>query len=224
MIQFSNSLANNVEAIDGGNMEKKKHEKGSVTVEATLCVTLFMIFALFLTTLFYTVYVQEAIAHSVIQTADSLSIEAYSINKLQTGIDTGIKAAITDLSVKLLSTSNSDTHFYTDKGWYSEEYLLDKYIEEPEMSTKNPNNRTVDLAEVIKERFVGYLYNGNEEDADAFLKKMGVIDGLDGLDFSNSTVKSGKLYISLDYKLKYLVNIGDLGKLQVNQAYCSEIW
>lgn len=202
----------------------KDNEKGSVTIEATLCVTLFIIFALFLTTLFYTVYVQEAVSHSVIQTADSLSMEAYSINKLQTDVDTGIKSAITDLAVKFFSTSKSDEHFYTDQRWFSEDQLLEEYVEEPEMLTQNPSLHTIDLSEVLKKRFIGFLSNGDEDFADSFLEKMGVIDGLDGIDFSESCVKKGKLYITVNYQIKYLINIGDIGKINVSQTFCSKIW
>lgn len=205
-------------------MNKTKNESGSVTVEATLAVTLFIIFMLFLTTLFFMVYVQEGIAHSVVQTSDSLSVEAYSINKLQTGIDTGAKSAITDLAVKLFSTANSDKHFYTDKRWFSEDQLKEQYVKEPELSITDPKIRTIDLADTIKTRFIGFFANGDVEYAKSFLEKMGVVDGLDGLDFSESRVESGKLYITVKYKLKYLINIGDLGTIDVSQTYCSKIW
>ena len=201
-----------------------KQEMGSVTVEATICVTLFLIFALFLVTLFYMVYVQEAVAHSLVQTADSLAIEAYSINKLQTGIDTGAKAALTDLAVKIFSTSGVDAHFYTDQRWFSEDQLVADYVDEPEMSTKDEDIRVIDLAQILKNRFVGYFANGDEEYADQFLKKMGVESGLDGLDFSASQVKNGKLYINVKYTIKYLMNIGNIGKINAEQSYCSKIW
>lgn len=222
MNQYLSLQGSNVEDIDGGNMRTR--EEGSITVEATLCVTLFMIFALFLTTLFYTVYVQEAVSHSIIQTADSLSLEAYSIKKLEPDVNTGAKAAITSLSAKLFSPGQEDEHFRTEQRWFSEDRLEEKYVEEPEMSTKNPEIRNIDLSEIIKDRFIGYLANGDEEYADQFLKKMGVIDGLSGVNFSESKVKSGKLYITARYQVKYLVNIGDLGKLNVCQEYCSKIW
>lgn len=202
----------------------KTREDGSVTVEATLCVTLFMIFALFLTTLFYTVYVQEAISHSIIQTADSLSMEAYSIKKLQPDENTGVKAAITALGVRLFSTSNSDEHFYTEQRWFAEDRLEEQYVERAEISAGNPALRTIDLSEIIKTRFVGFFANGDEEYADAFLKKMGVVDGLNGISFTESQVKNGNLYIKAKFKVKYLINIGKIGEINASQEYCSKIW
>lgn len=205
-------------------MNDNKNETGSVTVEATLAVTLFIIFMLFLTTLFFMVYVQESIAHSVVQTSDSLCVEAYSISKLQTGIDTGAKAAITDLAVKVFSTSNSNKYFYTDKRWFSEDQLKEEYVTDPELLTKDPKLRTIDLADTIKTRFLGFFANGDLDYAKTFLSAMGVVDGLDGIDFSESKVDGGKLYITVKYKLKYLINIGDLGTVDVSQTYSSKIW
>ena len=203
---------------------KNNNAKGSVTVEATLCVTVFMLFALFLAGLFFNVYIQGEISHSIIQTSDSLCIEAYSLNALQTDVNTGIKVAITDLAVKIFNTANSDEYFYTDKRWFSEDLLLEEYVKEPEMSVIDPKNRRIDLAEIIKTRFIGYIANGDEEKADAFLEKMGVVDGIDGIDFSRSYVSSGKLYINADYKIKFLINIVNTGTIDVSQSYCSKIW
>ena len=199
-------------------------EKGSVTVEATLCVTLFMIFVLFMTTLFFMVSVQEDISHSLVQTADSLCLEAYSIDKLTTDLDTGAKAALTDLAVKLFSTANSDENFTTDKRWFSEEYLQLKYVEDTTMLTSKESLHTVDLAEVIRQRFVGFFANGDEDYADYYLSRMGVVDGLSGLDFSESKIDGGDLCITVKYKVKYLVNAGGLGEVNGSQTYRASIW
>ena len=71
-------------------------------------------------------------------------------------IDTGAKQAISALAVKLFSKSNSNQLFFTDLRWFNEDQLLEEYVEEPDLSTMDEDTRTIDLAEVIRERFVGY--------------------------------------------------------------------
>lgn len=205
-------------------MKNDKKESGSVTVEATLCVTLFVLLMLFLVTLFFVVAVQNNIAHAIIQTADSLSMEAYSINKLQSNINSGVKSAITDLSVKLLYSADENQYFATDQRWFDNNQLLDQYVEDPSSSTYDPSIRTIDLSSVIKNRFIGYFANGDKEYADTFLSKMGVVDGLSGIDFSESRVEGNKLKIIAKYEIAYLINVGGIGRVTVSQTFSSNIW
>lgn len=205
-------------------MKKNKTERGSVTIEATLSVTLFVLLMLFLVTLFFMVAVQNNISHAIVQTADSLSLEAYSVNKLQTNINSGVKNIITDLSVKLFYSTDENQYFTTDERWFDSNQLLEQYVEEPSSSTYDPSVRKIDLASVIKKRFIGYFANGDEDYAEAFLTKMGVVDGLNGLDFSGSRVEGNKLKIVVNYKMKYWINFGDMGNVDVSQSYLTKIW
>lgn len=205
-------------------MNEIKNENGSVTVEATLSVTLFLLLMLFLSSLFFMTSAQEDIAHSIVQTSQSLSIEAYSISKLQTDMNTGAKAALTDLAVKVFSTANSDRHFYTDVRWFSTDRLMDNYIDEDTVQTKDPQLRNIDLREIIRTRFIGFFANGDEAAANEMLEKMGVIDGLAGLDFSESKVSGGVLYITVNYKMQYKIHIGDIGTVNASQTFCAKIW
>lgn len=205
-------------------MKKHKAESGSITVEATLCVTLFVLLMLFMVTLFFMVAVQNNISHAIIQTADSLSLEAYATNKLQTDINSGLKNIITDLTVKLFYSTDENQYFANDQRWFDSNQLLEQYVEDPTTSTYDPSVRKIDLAAVIKNRFIGYFANGDKDFADTFLTKMGVVDGLNGLDFSESRVEGNKLKIVVNYKIKYWINLGDMGKVDVSQSYYSKIW
>ena len=81
--------------------------------------------------------------------------------------------------------------------------------------------------DVIKKRFVGYLTGGDEAAADEFLKNVKVVDGLDGLDFSESYVADDTLYIVLNYELEYDMNVWSMDPVNVRQTTCSKygrIW
>lgn len=205
-------------------MKKNKTENGSVTIEATLCVTLFVLFMLFLVTLFFMVSVQNNVSHAIVQTADSLSLEAYSINKLRTDIDSGVKSIITDLSLKLFSSSGENQYFSTDQRWFDSNQLLEDYVTDANSSTYDPSIRKIDLSSVIKDRFVGFFANGDKEYADAYLTKMGVVDGLNGIDFSESIVEGDKLKIVANYQIKYFFNFGEISKVNISQSFYSKIW
>lgn len=205
-------------------MKKNKTENGSVTIEATLCVTLFVLFMLFLVTLFFMVSVQNNVSHAIVQTADSLSLEAYSINKLRTDIDSGVKSIITDLSLKLFSSSGENQYFSTDQRWFDSNQLLEDYVTDANSSTYDPSIRKIDLSSVIKDRFVGFFANGDKENADAYLTKMGVVDGLNGIDFSESIVEGDKLKIVANYQIKYFFNFGEISKVNISQSFYSKIW
>ena len=80
------------------------------------------------------------------------------------------------------------------------------------------------LETAIRSRFIAYLSGGDEAKANKILKGLHVVGGLDGLDFSGSCVKSGKLYIKLKYELNYEFNAFNLGKVKLGQSVCSKIW
>lgn len=71
--------------------------------------------------------------------------------------------------------------------------------------------------DVIKKRFVGYLTGGDEAAADEFLKNVKVVDGLDGLDFSESYVADDTLYIVLNYELEYDMNVWSMDPVNVRR-------
>ncbi len=80
------------------------------------------------------------------------------------------------------------------------------------------------LNETIENRFVAYLSGGDREQAEKILKRMHVVNGIEGLDFSRSYIKSGKLYIVLRYNLEYEFNAFGLGQLAIEQKVCSKLW
>ena len=73
------------------------------------------------------------------------------------------------------------------------------------------------IQSVAKKRFVGYLANGDESRAEDLLKKYNIVNGLSGLDFSESEVKNGDLYLVVKYKMEYEFNTFGIGQINVKQ-------
>lgn len=188
-------------------LKAKESEKGVVTLEACICVLSFLILMLLLSSLFVMFMAQNKTAHTVLQTSESLSLDAYATESIGTpGTDSvsEIVLAITEFIKKYAGVEPDNPN----------------YVGKDKLNSVND----AELMSILKKRFVGYLTGGDESEADELLKNMNVVEGLDGLDFSESYVQNNTLYIVLKYNLEYDFNIWNIGEVAVKQTTCSKIW
>lgn len=191
---------------------KKHSDSGVITLEACVSVLSFLILMLFLTSLFVMFMAQNVTGHVVLQTAQSLSLDVYRTNTLirEEGKIVSLGDALTEFITTNVGSSEDSPYFITDAYWYQNKEGDDP---EPEI-----------VAEVVKTRFLGYLSGGDEDEADALLKGMNVVNGLDGLDFSGCYVAGGDLYVVVKYELEYDFNLWNVKPMEVEQTACSKLW
>lgn len=191
-------------------MRKEKNgEKGLLSLEACIFVTIFLFLMLFLYSFFVVFETRNAIGHVVLATANSMSMDAYQ-NTTMSDSDT-----IMEILYRLYGYTTNDNSTFTDyREWYSF-----SEAEEGEEATLS-----ADFPQVLEDRFVAFLTNGHPEDAEEILERYNIVGGLNGLDFSQSTVKDGKLYVSVSYTMEYEFKVFDVGEVEMTQSACSKIW
>ncbi len=187
-------------------MVKKKNCDGMITLEACVSVLIFMTLMLIILGLFQMFMAQNATSHCLVQTSESLALDSYATSKLKSSEWTDdIGTHISDLVTGLFGDADNNPSFVSDVAWY-----------------KGEGGTSLDS--VIKTRFVGYMADGDEEKADKFLEAVNVVNGLDGLDFSDSKIVNGDLRIVLKYELEYSFKIWGLGKVPVSQKAVTRMW
>ena len=185
---------------------KENKQCGAITLEACVSVLTFILLALMLSSLFVMFMAQNTTAHTVLQASESLSVDVYRIEALmkEEGKIGSIGDNLGQLITKLFGSADDNPAFVTDTRWYTDD---DK------------------IEEAVKTRFIGYLIGENDTTkADEYLKQLNIVNGLNGLDFSESYVSDDTLYIVLKYKMQYDFNIFDLGEVEVEQRTCSKLW
>lgn len=185
---------------------RKSSQRGAITLEACVSVLSFLVLMLILSSLFVMFMAQNVTAHVTLQAAESLSLDAYRIEKLmkEDGKIGTVSGNLAQMVAKVTGSSSDNPYYVTDDRWY--------------------NGDSAQISQVVKTRFVGYLTGGDEIKADEKLKSLNVVGGLSGLDFSESYVSDYTLYIVLKYKLEYDFNIWGLGTVAVEQRTCSKLW
>ena len=142
------------------------------------------------------------------QSAQSLSLETYSTDTL--GRDWGSSGLIVADLRELLSMYGFNTRFVSDELWYKETY-----------------GNAGDVERMCKTRFCSYLA-GSEVAADTMLRAMGVVNGVNGIDFSESKLDGRDLTVSATYKIRLLFGIRafgmDLFDFDASQSVCSRLW
>lgn len=185
---------------------RKSSQRGAITLEACVSVLSFLVLMLLLSSLFVMFMAQNMTAHVALQTSESLSLDAYRIERLikKDGEMGTVGDNLGQLIAKVTGSSADNPSYVTDNRWY--------------------NGDAAQIAQVVKTRFVGYLAGGDESKADEMLERLNIVDGLSGLDFSESYVINNTLYIVLKYELEYDFNIWGLGTVAVEQRTCSKLW
>lgn len=180
---------------------KISEKEGSITLEACISLFMFTFLMLFVAGLMVLYMAQAGMSHALLQTSESMSLDPYAIAQLNltgAGVEASIGVYVSDLVTKLFGNNNSNPYFTTSQRWY------------------RPENKSM-IQSVAKKRFVGYLANGDESRAEDLLKKYNIVNGLSGLDFSESEVKNGDLYLVVKYKMEYEFNTFGIGQINVKQ-------
>ena len=123
-----------------------KNEKGLLSIEACVSVTVFMLFMLFLYSFFVVFEVRNTMAHALLSTANSMSIDA--IRNTEVGDANSLVKPVYHIIYGVLEEFTSG---FTDK---------DRWYENWEPATGGISDKFKDA---ITERFLAYLASGDDE-------------------------------------------------------------
>lgn len=168
-------------------MKKIRKEKGSITLEACMVVPMFITLMLLINGIFIMFMGQQIVAHALVQSAKSLAFDPYAAGRVSA--DEENKLAV--LFVELFTLG--DTNYVSTDEWHED--------------------ADYNLAGLVKERFAAYV-KPNETDADALLELVGVHDGLDGINFSESKVENGVLTVKIKYTQDFVFNLADAASFE----------
>lgn len=212
-------------------MRKIKKENGLLSLEASIVVTIFLFLMLFLYSFFVVFEARNQMAHALLATTNSLSLDAYENEKM------GNSNNLTELLFGIYKIANSnDDGFVSYELWHRVEKKDVDGIWNETIYIPNSGQEIVadefgsiaavssTLESVIKERFIAYLGGGSEEKTNQILERYHIVGGINGVDFTGSYIESGKLYIKITYTLEYEFDFGGLGTIQMEQSACSKIW
>jgi hypothetical protein len=189
------------------NTCKKKNREGAVTLEACIVVTLFILFMLFLYSLFVVFLGHHSIGHAVLQSSESLSMDPYFSEQFTNSTDTpeSVGDLLAIAANNIFKLNGASKYYSSNIKWYD---------------TKHAES----VEAVAKARFIAYFADGNEDDAKVLLDTYNVQNGLDGLDFSESRVEGGILYITVKYTMDYEFNFFNMAKQPVRQSAKAKLW
>ena len=177
-----------------------------MALEACIVLPLFLLFVLTMYGLITIFLAQNVIGHALLESAQSLALDAYATDQF-TG-NPSVGQWIQGVGQELFGTAADDPSFSNQERW----------------SDREGGATQADWEKAARARFVGYLAGGDEDKAQALLKALRVTDGLDGLDFSGSTLRGSDLIIRVDYEITFFFNPFDLAKFSTGQQACARMW
>lgn len=168
----------------------KKREQGLLTVEASLVLTFFTMFVLFLFSFARIYSAQGLVSHAAIQTADAVAIESY----LRESAFEGDAEDVLHLASKLTESDSLSIESFESL-------------------------RTADVPKLSKEKFITAIAK-TEEEADAKLRSMGVKDGITGIDFSECKMDLSKddVIVAVSYTIELQFPVFNKSEIQVTKT------
>ena len=184
-------------------MEICKKERGSVTLETSIVLPIFIFLFMFIYGLFSVVSAQNQMTHTLIQATKSLSLDSYLTENVDSAAEAGTKfwGGLSDMVLDIVRIDN-DPNFTSQTDWY-----------------KTPESS----GDIVKDRFVGYLAGGDESAAREKLDNLGIVGGLDGITFETE-VNGESLTVTIKYEIQYWFDFLDMGKIPMAQTVTSRLW
>ncbi len=189
--------------------KKKNQERGVVSLEACIVLPIFIFVLMF----FYGFIVffsgHQILSHSLIQSAQSLSLDPYATERLSTGWDDMENGKDLVEAMYAEAFTSGDEYFSSNEKWY--------------------DNNDALMKETVRKRFLGYLVGTGttseiETMADQKLKTMGIKNGLSGLNFDDCKIEDGILTMTIKYKQEFIFNFQGLAAFDRQQTISITLW
>ena len=185
-----------------------KNDKGLLSLEASIALTLFIFFVLFLYSFFTVFETRNEIAHVLLATADSMAFDSYEHETISGSDDISM---IVGKVLEKVDTKILNNGFIDYSVWEGAD--------------------SAGLQTAIKERFTSYIEDDSGGtaskplSADELLsERYHIVGGIDGLDFSGSYIADDKLYITVTYTMEYEFKVPGVDKITFEQSACSKLW
>lgn len=185
-----------------------KKERGLLSLEASISLTIFIFLMLFFYSFFIVFEARNIMAHTLLATSKSLSLDSHESEVFDKSGD------LSQIFYGIYNnTINASSKGYTSTNNWGVDTDLGN------------EEQKAELANLVKQRFVAYFSDGNTSKANELLKnRYHVKNGLNGVDFSETKIVDGKLYISMKYTLEYEYQVFGKGDLTLKQSCCSKLW
>lgn len=202
--------------------KKRTGERGLLSLEACISVTIFIFLMLFMYSFFILFEARNIMAHALLATTDSMAKDAYeSSNDVDRETVIGLLSSLYKTNIPNGSDFSDRRDWYTDA---TERTEKEKTQGSPGSSGGGFRDGSATELDVFRTRFIAYLGNGDAARAAKLVKRLKIRDGLEGLDFSKTEVKDGKLYGSVSYKIDYVFDVFSKDGLELEHTACSKIW
>lgn len=175
--------------------EELLRERASVTLEAAIILPIFCFLFMALNGVFFVFSAQNQVMHTLVQTANSLSLDPYWNEK------TGVENLNVSIILQNFERSiTQDKSFSSTESWHK--------------------NETVSSG-VLEDRFYSYFTgDGNKLSAYTKLKKLGVVGNMD----LSGTVNNGDLTLLAKYKMQFWFNPFKTKPLEISQQVKVHLW
>lgn len=180
----------------------KEKDSGSVTLELSIVLPIFILMFLFIYGIFSIVMAKNTITHALVQSAKSLSLDSYMNEEYESIKEPGINfwGGLGDVVVDLIRLTD-DPYYSSSIKWYE-------------------NGQANDVA---KKRFIGFFAGGDESAAEELAENLKVENGLNGLEIT-ATVEGETLSLNAKYNLKYWFDFWGYGTVPVDQTIKTRLW
>jgi len=170
-------------------------ERASVTLEAAIILPIFCFLFMALNGVFFVFSAQNQVMHTLVQTANSLSLDPYWNEK--TGVE---NLNVSSMLQNFERSITQDKSFSSTESWHK--------------------NETVSSG-VLEDRFYSYFTgDGNKLSAYTKLKKLGVVGNME----LSGTVNNGDLTLVAKYKMKFWFNLFKTEPLDLSQKVKVHLW
>ena len=187
------NIANNIT----GNSFKEKllRERASVTLEAAMILPIFCFLFMALNGVFFVFSAQNQVMHTLVQTANSLSLDPYWNEKISLE-----NTSVSTILQRFERYAIRDQSFSSAESWHK--------------------NETVSSG-VLEDRFYSYFTgDGNKISAYTKLKKLGVVGNME----LSGTVNNGDLTLLAKYKMQFWFNPFKTKPLEISQQVKVHLW
>ncbi len=175
--------------------------KGTIILETSIVLPLFILVILFIYGLFSVTSAQNQMTHALMQSSKSLSLDPYLTEHVDSAAEADTFWSSLGSMVLDFARLSNDKHFSSSDDWY----------------------KGTGDASLAKDRFVGFLSGGDESAADQKLKDLGVVNGLNGVSF-DMAISGEDMTITMKYEIQIWFDAFNLGKIPMEQTMTTKLW